>query len=50
MSKGEQSYAVKRAATGLGLFAVVEILARKRIIEYVGPIISNQKVEKRCGK
>jgi SET domain-containing protein len=50
MGKGKQSYAVKRAATGLGLFAVVDILARKRIIEYVGPLISNQELEVRFGK
>lgn len=50
MSKGKQNYAVKRAATGLGLFAIEAIPARKRIIEYIGPLISNQEVEKRFGK
>jgi SET domain-containing protein len=50
MSKEKQSYAVKRAATGLGLFTVADIPARKRIIEYVGPLISNQEVEMRVGK
>jgi SET domain-containing protein len=50
MSKGNKSYAVKRAATGLGLFAIESIPARKRIIEYIGPLISNQEVEKRFGK
>ncbi|HEY0099229.1 MAG TPA: SET domain-containing protein [Pyrinomonadaceae bacterium] len=50
MSKGKQLYAVKRAATGLGLFAVETIPARKRIIEYVGTLISNEEVEKSRGK
>jgi SET domain-containing protein len=41
---------VKRARTGLGLFAVQHIPAGKRIIEYIGPLISNAELEKRRGK
>jgi hypothetical protein len=50
MTKGEKHYTVKRAATGLGLFAAAPIPAHKRIIEYVGQLISNEEVEKRRGK
>jgi SET domain-containing protein len=46
----KNNYVVKRAATGLGLFAVDPIPARKRIIEYVGRLISNEEVEGRRGK
>jgi SET domain-containing protein len=41
---------VKRARAGLGLFALQQIPAGKRIIEYTGPLISNAEVEKRRGK
>jgi SET domain-containing protein len=40
-------YAVRRSATGLGLFALEGIPAGKRIIEYTGPLISNEEVERR---
>jgi SET domain-containing protein len=50
MNKGNQGLAVKRTATGLGLFALQLIPAGKRIIEYTGPLISNEEVEKRRGK
>lgn len=50
MTTGKKPYAIKRAATGLGLFAVEPIPAHKRIIEYVGPLISNKEVESRSGK
>ena len=47
MDKGKRKYAVKRSATGLGLFAVEAIAKGERIIEYIGPLISNEEVEKR---
>jgi len=50
MSERKMNYVVKRAATGLGLFAVEPIPAHKRIIEYVGKLISNEEVEQRSGK
>ncbi len=50
MIKEKKHYAIKRATTGLGLFAVEDIPAWKRIIEYVGQLISNEEVEKRRGK
>lgn len=43
-------FAVRRTRTGLGLFALQEIPAGKRIIEYTGPLISNAEVEMRRGK
>ncbi len=49
MSKGNQ-YAVKRTVTGLGLFALEPIPKGKRIIEYTGPLISNEIVDKSDGK
>jgi SET domain-containing protein len=50
MIRSKKNYAVKRAATGLGLFAAEPIPAHKRIIEYVGPLISNEEVERGRGK
>ena len=39
-------YEVKRTRTGLGLFATRPIPKGKKIIEYTGPLISNDEVEK----
>ena len=55
MSKGKstkngKSYAIKRTVTGLGLFALEPIPKGKRIIEYTGPLISNEIVDKSSGK
>lgn len=47
MTKGNQKYAVRRTSTGLGLFALEPIPAGKRIIEYTGPLVSNEEVERR---
>jgi len=41
------SFAVKRTKTGLGLFALAPIPVGKRIIEYTGPLVSNEEVERR---
>jgi len=46
----EAPYEVKRTRTGLGLFATTPIPKGKRIIEYTGPLISNEEVEKSSGK
>jgi uncharacterized protein len=50
MRRKNPEYAIKRTTTGLGLFALKAIPKGKRIIEYTGPLISNQEVEKRRGK
>lgn len=43
-------FVVKRTKTGLGLFAKKPIPKGKRIIEYFGPFISNEEVERSNGK
>jgi SET domain-containing protein len=50
MSKGNRRIAVKRSATGLGLFALDAIPADRRIIEYTGPVLTNEEANKRGGK
>jgi SET domain-containing protein len=50
MTEGNRRYAVRRARAGLGLFALVPIPAGARIIEYTGPLISSEEVEKRRGR
>jgi len=48
MKKDSGSYVIKRTASGLGLFALKPIPAGKRIIEYTGPLVSNEEVERRA--
>jgi|SRR5215213_2419750 len=43
-------YAVRRANTGLGLFATRPIAAVRRIIQYVGPLLTTEEVESRTGR
>ncbi|HYO98740.1 MAG TPA: SET domain-containing protein [Pyrinomonadaceae bacterium] len=50
MSKENGKFAVRRTNTGLGLFTLKTIPFNKRIIEYVGTILTNEEVEKRTGK
>lgn len=50
MTLKKRTFAVRRTATGLGLFALEAIPARQRIIEYTGPLIPNEEVEKRRGR
>jgi SET domain-containing protein len=50
MNVGEPKFAVRRTVTGLGLVALEHIPAGRRIIEYTGPLIPNEEVEKRYGK
>ena len=44
-SKGKQSFAVKRTRTGLGLFTLKDIAKGKRIIEYIGPIVTEEEMK-----
>jgi SET domain-containing protein len=44
MVEENRRYAVKRAATGLGLFAVRPFAAGRRIIEYLGPVVTSDVV------
>jgi len=47
---GSSSFAVRRSNTGLGLYTLRPIRAGKRIIEYVGLIVTNEVVERSRGK
>ncbi len=47
MTKGEYMTAVKRTNIRLGLFALQDIPAGQRIIEYTGPLIPIEAVEGR---
>jgi SET domain-containing protein len=47
MTKAKARYAIKRTATGLGWFAVDPIPKGTRIVEYTGPLVSNEEVERR---
>ena len=49
-SLDSSNYTIKRSNTGLGLFALKSIPKGKRIIEYTGPLISNEVVEVSRGK
>ena len=50
MPPGNPRYVVRRTNTGLGLFALQPIAKGTRIIEYTGPLIPNEEVDKRRGR
>jgi uncharacterized protein len=52
MSQNKQKprYTIKRTATGLGFFTLVAIPDDKKIIEYIGPILSREEADKKGGK
>ena len=50
MKEVEPSFEVKRSATGLGLFATKRIPKGKKIVEYTGPRVPNEIVDKSNGK
>jgi SET domain-containing protein len=50
MSKHQQCFAVRRTTTGLGLFTQKPIRAKKRIIEYLGTVITNEEAARKGGK
>lgn len=50
MNQVQVRYVVKRAVTGLGLFASRPIAAGRRIIQYTGPIVTSEEVERRRGR
>src|SRR5882672_1656816 len=50
MEQVSELFVVKRSVAGLGLFAVRQIPKGKKIIEYTGPRIPNDQVEKSNGK
>jgi hypothetical protein len=50
VSKGDGTLVVRRAAAGLGLFALRDIKAVRRVIEYTGPIVTAEEVARRRGR
>ncbi len=50
MTKGDRCFAVRRTVTGLGLFALEPIPVDKRIIEYIGPVLTREEADKKGGK
>jgi SET domain-containing protein len=50
MSQVGQLFKIKRSSAGLGLFAIKPIPKGQKIIEYTGPRIPNDVVEKSNGK
>ena len=48
--KGCRSFAVRRTATGLGLVTVLPIRIGQRVIEYAGPVVTTEAVERSRGK
>ena len=47
ITRGKHKFFIKRTAHGLGLFTLESIPKGKRIIEYTGPLVSNEEVERR---
>jgi len=50
MKNKHGKFAVKRTASGLGLIALKPIRADKKIVEYIGTIISQEEANKSRGK
>ena len=50
MTRPKLRHAVKRAASGLGFFTLLPIAFDKRIIEYIGPILTNEEADRKGGK
>lgn len=47
ITRGKFKFAIRRTAHGLGLFTLEPIPKGKRIIEYTGPFVTNEEVERR---
>lgn len=50
MTKRKPRYVLKRSATGLGFFTLDPVPANRRIIEYIGPILTRQEADKKGGR
>ena len=50
MSKVKTRYEIKRAAAGLGFFTLVPIAENKKIIEYIGQVLTRDEADKKGGK
>lgn len=50
MGNGKIRYVIKRTVTGLGFFTLDDIPADKRIIEYIGPVLTKKEADQKGGK
>src|SRR5215213_6909120 len=50
MTNEKQRRVIKRTACGLGFFTLIPIPAEKRIIEYIGPILTKEETRKKSGR
>ena len=50
MVKDEKRHVIKQTACGLGFFTLVPIAADKKIIEYIGPILTKQETAQKSVK
>jgi SET domain-containing protein len=50
MSKQKPRFVIKRTATGLGFFTLDAISNDKRIIEYIGLILTKEEADKKGGR
>lgn len=50
MTKLNRGLTVKRTVTGLGLFTLDPIPANEKIVEYKGPVVTDEEVERSGGK
>src|SRR5688572_14457683 len=50
MTVEKKRYAIRRTACGLGFFTLVRIPTDKRIIEYIGPILTGEETRKKSGR
>lgn len=50
MAKLDLYLVVRRSATGLGLFTLRDIPPGRRVIEYVGPVVTAEEVARRRGR
>jgi SET domain-containing protein len=50
MTVNREDLEVRRTSTGLGLFSLLPIPARRRIVEYLGPVVIRQEVEWKGGR
>jgi hypothetical protein len=48
IARGKYKFAIKRTAHGLGLFTLGPIARGKRIIEYTGPLVTDEYVDKKA--
>jgi uncharacterized protein len=49
-TRGNQSFAVRRTDIGLGLFALRPFAKGKRMVEYVGPVITSEEADRKGGR